>query len=122
MKLELLKAGLQKLVDNNEQAAEALLAITEINEIQQRVGSNDFYSGDCYVLYADTLVDILTTETYDTYDRLQQKAVAINHDVRFNDYEKECRGHLGLDYAPLSVIQLGYEIVSSLYNDNENQQ
>lgn len=118
MTFELLKAGLQKLVDedNNHEAKQA---ITEINEIQQRVGNNDAWNGECYVLHANTVDDLTNIATYDAYGKIYAKMHAIGHEVPFNEYENVCREKYGLYYAPLSVIQLAFDIISQLYSDNE---
>ena len=121
MTLQLLNAGLQKLIaDDTMYAAEAKQALTEIREIQQRVGRQDVFKGECYVLHADTAIDLLSVATYDEYGKLYRKAAASNHDVSFNAYESACRNRLGLEYAPLSVIQTGYEVIADLYDDNED--
>lgn len=118
MTLELLKAGLQKLVDedNNQEAKQA---IAEIIEIQQRAGSEDVWQGSCYVLHASTVDDLLNIAAYDEYGKLYVKRKSIGHVVTLNDYEKACRDNLGLDCIPLSAVQLGFEIVNDLYADNE---
>ena len=118
MNLELLKAGLQKLVneDNNNEAKQA---IAEINEIQQRSEWNDPWKGECYVLHAQTVSDLLNETTYDAYGKLYVRANRIGHMVSFNDYEKVCREQHGLEYAPLSIIQIGYDYIRELYADND---
>lgn len=118
MKLELLKKGLQKLVDEDNNQ-EAVQAIAEINEIQQRVAWNDAFNGDCYVIYASDAASIMNMLTYDEYGKLYVAASKLDKIVPFNKYEAVCRGLLDLDGLPLSMIQLGFDIVGDLYADNE---
>lgn len=120
MTLQLLKAGLQKLVDENNNQ-EAQQAIAEINEIQQRVGRQDIYKGNCFVLHAATVDDLLNIATYDAYGEIYAKKHRNGHEVSFGDYEKVCREQYGLEYAPLSAIQVGFDVIGDLYADNEDQ-
>lgn len=121
MKLDLLEKGLRLLILNENDTAEAKQALAELNEIQQRVGRQDIYKGDCFVLHAATVDDLLNIATYDAYGEIYAKMHRIGHEVSFGDYEKVCREQYGLEYAPLSAIQVGFDVIGDLYRDNEEQ-
>lgn len=120
MKFNLIRTGLQKLIDDGIETAAAAQAIAEINEIVQRLGkTNEIWQDECYILSADTVDQLMNEVTYDHYGRLYKQAEASGHAVAFNDYESVCRKAAGLEYAPLSMIQIGFDIVGDLYADNE---
>lgn len=120
MKFETIKKGLLKLIDENVDVADAQQILTEINEIQLRLGEyNDIWKDECYVLSPDTIIGLMNIVTYDEYGKLYVASRKINHQVPFNKYEEVCRYKLELECAPLSVIQVGFDIVRDLYEQNE---
>lgn len=116
MTLELLKAGLQKLINDGQLVDEAKQAVAEIEEIQQRVGSNDAFTGECYILHADSVIDLLNLSTYNTFGKL---FVECNGEVNFSDYEQKVRYMCACDCMTTSAIKVGYDVIKDLYSDNE---
>lgn len=117
MTLELLKAGLQQLINQEQYADEAKQAIKEIEQVQQLAGPDDIFKGECYVLHSETVSDLLNIATYDAYGKL---FVEHNRAVSLDDYEKVIRCQYGCDLMPSSAIELGYSIIGDLYEDNED--
>lgn len=118
MTLELLKAGLKKLIDDNQFTAEAQQAIAEIEQVQQLAAPDNIFKGECYVLHSETVSGLLNIATYDAYGKL---FVEYSGDVSIGDYEQVVRDQYECEYMPLTAIELGYDIISDLYRDNEAQ-
>lgn len=97
-----------------EKQCEQLL--NELNEIEKLVGPKDYFDGDCYVLHAETVIDLLNVVTYDAYGKLYAE---YNGDVAFGDYEAAVRQRYGCDYAATAVLEVGFDIISDLYKQNE---
>ena len=116
MTLELLKAGLQKLIDDGQLIDESKKAIAEIEEVQRLAAPDDIFKGECYVLHSTTVSGLLNIATYDAYGKLY---VEYNGDVARGDYEAVIRRMYECDCLPNSAVELGYDIISDLYSDNE---
>ena len=116
MTLELLKAGLQKLIDDGQFIDESKKAIAEIEEVQLLAEPDDIFKGECYVLHSTTVSGLLNIATYDAYGKLY---VEHNGDVSRSDYEAVIRRMYECDCLPNSAVELGYDIISDLYSDNK---
>lgn len=89
-------------------------AIAELDEIEQRAGANDDWNHECYILPADSVCDLMNMATYDDYGKLYVKQ---HGTVNYVDYERTV-----LKYMPTittAAIELGYDIVRDLYDENE---
>ena len=111
-----MKAGLQKLIDDNQVADEARKAIAEIEQVQQLAAPDDIFKGECFVLHSTTVSGLLNVATYDAYGRLYAEN---NGDVALGDYEQVIREQYECDYLPTTAVELGYDIIHDLYADNE---
>lgn len=91
-------------------------ALNELDDIMHRAKSYLSNSEDIYFMYFDDADTFMNFRTYDTYGKLY-----VQHDgeVTFDQYAEAV---LQLD-CTLSdeILHLGYDIVSDLYYDNEQQ-
>ena len=90
--------------------------IVELDEIEQRAGTDDVWKYDCYILQSDAVCDLMDMATYDEYGKMYVKQ---HGTVNYADYE-----HMVLKYMTTmttAAIELGYDIVRDLYNENEQQ-
>lgn len=117
MNLNLIKVGLQKLINDEGYAEEAQKAIAEIEQVQQLAAPDHIFNGECYVLHAETVSGLLNIATYDAYGKL---FVEYNGNVSLGDYEQIVRDQYECDYMPQSAIELGYDIIHDLYSENEH--
>ena len=91
-------------------------AIAELDEIEQRAGADDAWKHECYILHADSVCDLMNISTYDDYGKMYVKQ---HGTVNYVDYER-----MVLKYKPTittAAIELGYDIVHDLYDENEQQ-
>ena len=89
-------------------------AIAELDEIEQRAGTDDAWKHKCYILHADSVCDLMNISTYDDYGKMYVKQ---HGTVNYVDYER-----MVLKYMPTittAAIELGYDIVRDLYDENE---
>lgn len=107
---------LDRTVVTEEERNSIDAAIVELDEIEQRAGANDAWNHECYIMYAETVVDLLDIATYDTYSKLY----ATQHGtVSYVDYEQAV-----IKFLPeltTAAVELGYDIVHDLYADNEQR-
>ena len=121
MKLELLKTALEHYVlsadcseDNRKNVFEA---IAECNELIERYESRDIWKDTVYLVSSESLSDLLNLATYDEYGKL---ARIHNGNVPFPYYADKVRKWQHTDLTNRS-LELGYDIVSNLWHDNEEQ-
>lgn len=91
-------------------------AIVELDEIEQSAGANDAWKHECYILHADSVCDLMNMATYDEYGKMHVKQ---HGTVTYADYAL-----MVLNYMPTmttAAIELGYDIVRDLHNENEPQ-
>lgn len=91
-------------------------AIVELDEIEQRAGDNDAWKHECYILHAESLCDLMNMATYDEYGKMYVKQHGA---VNYADYE--CMVLKYITTMTTAAIELGYDIVRDLYDDNEQQ-
>lgn len=118
MKTTLLRAALLDYLDNNTLSVEDFnsinAAIVELDEIEQRAGTDDAWKHDVYIMHADAAADLLNIATYDTYGKMYAKQ---HGTVSRADYEQAVLE--GFATLSTAAIELGYDIVHDLYADNE---
>lgn len=120
MTTTLLRKALLDYLDNTTVTKEDYDAINativELDEIEQRAGTNDAWKHECYILHAESVCDLMNMATYDDYGKMYVKQ---HGTVNYVDYER-----MVLKYMPTmttAAIELGYDIVRDLYGENEQQ-
>lgn len=122
MTTTLLRKALYGYLDHNTTTAddyeEALAAIKELDEIDALAaesGADNVWKHKCYIVHAEDASNMLNELTYDTYGKLfvQSGCGSVGYDLYATAVRK--------DYAniPSQLMQLGYELISDLYEDNE---
>ena len=117
MTLELLKKSLElyltTVTDETEQT-QVLQSISECQEQIDRYFSRDIWNDTIYIISPNSLSDLLNISTYDEYGKLKKS----NGDVTFEQYRELVNDKMFLDLTD-SSIELGYDIISDLWLDNE---
>lgn len=120
MTTTLLRKALLDYLDNTtvtEEDRNAInAAIVELDEIEQRAGANDAWKYECYILHAESVCDMMNMATYDEYGKMYAKQ---HGTVNYVDYE--CMVLKYMTTMTTAAIELGYDIVRDLYNENEQQ-
>ena len=120
MKTTLLRKALLDYLDRTtvtEEEYNAInAAIVELDEIEQRAGTNDAWKHECYILHAESVCDLMNMATYDEYGKMYVKQ---HGTVNYVDYESMVLTFMTT--MTTAAIELGYDIVRDLYNENEQQ-
>ena len=120
MTTTLLRKALLAYLDNTtvtEEDCNAInAAIVELDEIEQRTGANDAWKHECYILHAESVCDLMNMATYDEYGKMY---VEQHGKVNYADYERMVLNYMTT--MTTAAIELGYDIVRDLYDENEQQ-
>ena len=74
--------------------------------------------GAVYIVHAVDMLNILNILTYDTYGKLAKEA---NGKPKFIDYIDACRELYGLESLSIGALRAGFDFLSDLWRDNEEQ-
>lgn len=121
MKLETLIKALEHYIPSAEcsedERKEALAALKSCQSVRERFASSDIWSDTIYVVTSDALSSLLNTATYDIYGKCARTGHGNN--VKFEYYAHDCRRRGALEELTDEQLQLGYDIISDLWHDNE---
>lgn len=91
-------------------------AIVELDEIEQRAGTDDTWEQEVYMMHAGTVSDLMNVATYGIYSDVY----AVLKDLTdYTDYE-----HAVLTNYPTlttAAVELGYDIVRDLHADSKQR-
>ena len=96
---------------------EVISALLSCQSVDERFVSKETWSDSVYVVTADMLSTLLNIATYDTFGRRAKPHGAER--VEFHHYAYDCRKDCWLDELSDEQLQLGFDIVSDLWQDNE---
>lgn len=92
-------------------------ALQELACVLDRSENDDLWKDEAVLLTADAWDDILN---YMTYDILGMRMKQFGRNMRPEYYYHAVReAHIGLTRVPTCYLEYGYEILSSLWRDNE---
>lgn len=121
MKLNILKDALQHYMlsaDCSEKDREEVIsALLSCQSVDERFESKEIWSDEVYVVTADMLSTLLNIATYDTFGR-RARSHKTNR-FPFQYYAYDCRKDCWLDELSDEQLQLGYDVVCDLWQDNE---
>lgn len=114
MKLELVKTLLENqltITTDETERTELTNTLSEINEILE-------YTDRVCLITPDSILDLLTTVTYDDYGRFRKS----NGSISFEQYSELVRNNskYSLENLTDSNLECGYCFLNDLWSDNEH--
>lgn len=127
--LELLRASKHDDPEALHSIDEQLVEMYELRRTVEEDYCSDVFGDECYVVCASAAIDLMNIATYDIYGKLARDNCpvgSINEHVvlkstddyvKFDDYKAAVKQQIDCIHG--SIIEVGYDIVSDLWFDNE---
>ena len=119
MKLNTVKQALELLLATNltkQDRQDAFQALKEVHDTLERATDNRVYRDEAYMISASNTTDILVNGLYPVYADLH-KIYGDNLDV--DNFKYRARKELGFEDFTNEQLQIGYEVIADLWQDNE---
>lgn len=119
MKLSTLKQALELLITTaltEQERQNAFNALKEVHDTLERATDNDVYGDEVYLISASSLSDLMISNLYDTYGKRRK---AHGEDLPVSYFQHDARKVFGFEDFTNEQLQIGYDIISDLWADNE---
>lgn len=120
MKLDVVRQALEMLIQSAEpeyvDKQQAFVALQEINNATERATDFDIFGREAYIISASNMHDIMINSLYGTYAS-RRKIHGADFPVSY--FQHDARKIFGFEDFTNDQLQVGYDIISDLWNDNE---
>lgn len=114
MKLTVLKKALEHYLDIEPE--EALSALRSLETVTERYADKDIWHDEVFVITPWTLDEMLNRLAYDIYGKLKKTH---GDNLQFQYFANACRKDFAMEQLTDEQLMVGYEIIGSLWHDNE---
>ena len=119
MKLTIIEQALEQLLatDLSEQDRQhAFKALREVHETCERATDPEIYRDEVYLISASNMADIQVNNLYDVYAK---RRMSYGGDFPADYFKHDARKVFGFEDFTNEQLQIGYDVISDLWADNE---
>jgi len=120
MKLNTIKKAVEQLLTTDlayQDKHDAFNALKEVHDTLERATDDDVYKDEVYIISASCLADLMISDLYDVYAKRRKLH---GEDFPVSYFQHDARKEFGFEDFTNDQLQIGYDIISDLWQDNED--